>query len=643
MNFFNNRNNNKPDSPTSPPPTSHSVTDPQPSTPPPFNLPNPAPTNSQEESPKKARFPRLKKPAFYFPGRKAPNPTPSATDPLSAQLESTHITPPDPEKAARRAARRAQRQRDEEEWKDKNHQRRREARITDHPFVPLDPLPPFNSDSEAEDEKNKPESVAVVHPDGNIVNAAEEHPVSDADRTLYGPSTTAAQMPIENTHMESATAGPYLPQAPDVYEGALIEGPHPATPGSAHFPLHEGAVPPTHQPMPHHTAEQQHQQQPVRDTAAEAQMAEMYGRQAYMGITGMPASGATSEAMLSIQQHSQPQQYQQQEYPSVGQTPTPVGWGDAYGSVPSMPMYGNPMGLRSQAPLDVDYVLMGKIRRGRELGRLAVSQEEQSNLGAAEAGYMKALTLLVPAIKELDIGGELNRNARMQMKKKVQREATAMLDRVEELKVFLKANGPAIPNEMPTAPILLGSSLGIGKQGGGGRKGSDGSDKHGRGTRNIQEEEKRRASVERELGDKPSTGHRQSSPETTSIMVRPTAKVRPPADKKPVRPPPPPPPTFDHDSGELFERISSRKNMVMSASHAIQPIGAAALASNPSLKAPRAGGAACFMCNAAAQLVAPCNHTFCTKCGNQAANVFGKCPVPSCNEPLAKETFAELQ
>lgn len=639
MNFFNNRNN-KSDPTTSPPPTSSSVTDTQPSAAPPFDSSHSAPTASCEESPKKPRFPHFKKPVFNFSGWKIPSTTPPTTDVPSTQPATVQITSHDPEKAARRAARRAQRERDEEEWEERKHQRLKEARITGRPFVSPDPLPAFNSDSEAEADENGPEAIAAPPPDVGTVNAPGGNTVQDTHEPLFNLSTIADQTPVKNTPVKSSMAGPYLPQTPDVYEGAPIEGPHPATPDSAHFALQENAVPIAHQSMPHYIAGHQNQQQPTRDTAAEAQMAEMYGRQAYVGINSMLTSDAMGEAMPSMQQYSLLQQHPQQGYSSVRQTPTPVGWGDAYGSVPSMPMYGNPMVSRSQAPIDVDYMLMEKIRRGRELARLAVSQEEQSNLGAAEAGYMKALDLLVPALKELDIGGELNRNARMQMKKKVQREATAMLDRVEELKMFLKANGPAVPNEMPTAPVLIQPLAETRKRSGGGNKGGGSS---GRGTVKVHnEEERRRVSMEKEFGDQPLTGQRQLSSETTSVMMRPATKVQQPADRMPSRPPPPPPPTFDHDSGELFERISSRKNMVVSASHALQPAGAVALESSPSSKAPRTGGATCFMCNAPAQLAAPCDHTFCTKCGNQAASVFGKCPVPACGEPLAKETFAEL-
>lgn len=624
------------------PPPSSPPTNTQPTIPRSSDQPNPDPANPPEESSKKPRFARFKKPAFNIPGRKNPNGNSSSAYSLSAQLASAHITPPDPEKEVRRAARRAQRQREEDEWTEKNHQRRKEAFITNRPFVPLDPLPPFNSDSETESERNEPHAASIASPDADTSDRAQLSSLPDMHReTPTEPATTDGQSGVDNEPMRHSVPGPYLPQSPHVYEGAPMVGPHPATPDGAHIAMQEGITPTIEQPPHQYNMVHNLQQHPGRDTAAEAQMAEMFGRQAYMGNSGVPSADGVSDSTPSIQQFPQPQQHQQQGQPSVSLMPRPVGWGDAYGSVPSMPMYGDPSISTSQVSLVVDHVLMEKIRRGRELARLAVAQEEQSNLGAAEAGYMKALALLVPAAKELDIGGELNKTARMHMKQKVQREAAAMLDRVEELKMFLKANGPAVPIEVPIVPKKFPSSPRAGK-----RTGRDIGEKSGsrKETKNVQGDEgQKRASVARELKEQRSTGHQKSSSETVSTMVRPTAKSQPPKSREPTRPPPPPPPSFDADSGDLFKRISNRKNIVVSASHVFQPAGTAALASNPSLKLPRAGKAACFMCNASAELAAPCDHTFCAKCGDQAVSVFGKCPVPKCGEPLAQETFAQLQ
>ena len=77
-------------------------------------------------------------------------------------------------------------------------------------------------------------------------------------------------------------------------------------------------------------------------------------------------------------------------------------------------------------------------------------------MGAANGGYLKALEILVPAAKQLDAGSDLNKTARMQLKQKIKREINAMMDRCENLQVFLKANGPSVPTEMPRMPGEFG-------------------------------------------------------------------------------------------------------------------------------------------------------------------------------------------
>lgn len=191
----------------------------------------------------------------------------------------------------------------------------------------------------------------------------------------------------------------------------------------------------------------------------------------------------------------------------------PIGWGSAHSSVPSHPLTGLPQAFAPPAhgPLDLEPVLAEKIRRGRELGMLAVEQEEKGNMGAAEAGYIKALSLLVPASKELDTGPEVSRHIRMKHKAKIKREAAAMLDRCEELHLFLAANGPAVPDEMPVFP------------------GGDSSGGSGGGSGGGSDEPKQPSSSKPRLNDK-------------------------------NMPPPPPPPTFTDEI--LISRLENRKNVL---------------------------------------------------------------------------------
>lgn len=372
-----------------------------------------------------------------------------------------------------------------------------------------------------------------------------------------------------------------------------------------------------------------------RDLMAEAKLAEMFGREAYTGVREevVPDTDpAARDVALNGGGDGGGDGAHLCEGGNVMSAaapppPTRVGWGDAYGSVPSQPMYGNPMMTHTNPAVDIDYVLSEKIRRGRELGRLAVVQEEHANLGAAESGYMKALALLVPAARELDVGSELTKNARMNLKSKVQREAAAMLDRVEELKVFLKANGPAVPNELPLIPLMLPSvPKERGRQYGGPRDG---------GERGARERARREVEGQQDSGASPPPG--------ATSMAQPKKK-HPSATKPPNKPPPPPPPFFaDNESGELLKRISNRKNVVSAASVGFHSVGVSGMVTNPGSKVSRTGTANCFMCNAPATLVAPCDHAFCKSCGRQAASVFANCPVPGCGKPLSTETFSELE
>lgn len=587
----------------SPPPSLPSADTPNPATTDPSLPAAPPPEPPVDDSAKKSRFARFKKPqlpTLRVPGSRKPSgPDPSEVTTAVADIHlSAPAAPPvDPAKAKRRAARRAERTRREEEWAEKDRQRRNQAGYTGLPMDPLDPLPDFDSASEDE---SRPDAVAGHAPPPDAVLAE-------------GVSATTAR---------STMAGPYMPANPDRYEDNLdppmvVSNAPPAQmfPGQAPSPV------------------QVQQQPPRRDPAADAQMAEMFGAQAYVGSAGyhhQPAAPPPQMAPpayggegLLPQAHASLPQHGQTGLPRPAVNPAPIGWGDVY-NVPSQPMFGAPMHSAGsmRGALDIDPHLADRIRRGRELARLAIEQEERGNLGAAENGYMKALELLVPVSKELDVGSELDKTVRMTQKGKIQREAAAMLDRCEEIRLFLKANGPAVPNEMPSNPSVRSSPP-------------------GKASRTAAAKPKKDSSLRPPDQDaNVSTFTPTKSP--TAELSRPKP-VEPKTSEQapPNRPPPPPPPTFDGDSGDLLDRIASRRNVLSAASAGIQAAGGAPVSSGAK---PSVGGgvAKCFVCNAPANLKAKCDHTFCTKCGNQAANVFGTCPDRSCNAPLTSGGFESI-
>lgn len=595
--------------PAQPTDATTTTTAPLPATDPDPTLPLAPPSEASIEEPsKKSRFARFKpqlpkKP--QFPNFRSAGTRKAATEndviDLTDQLDEVQIASPpvDPAKAARRAARRAERTRLEEEWAEKERRLRNDALLTGLPMEELKPLPHF--DSASEDEREPPA----------VTDAPIEHSHHDA---VLGEGVNATFRP----------QGPHMPTNPNTYPVDPMDQPDPPQV----FHGQQQPIIPPHQP-------QHHQQQPARDPSADAHMAEMLGARAYTGSMGyqapphaapVPQAMGTYDAVPYPQTYAPPQhQHSQQGMRGAPANPTPIGWGDVY-SVPSQPMFAAPM-HGSRGMLDIDPVLAERIRRGRELARLAVEQEEQGNLGAAENGYMKALELLVPVAKELDVGSDLDKSVRMKQKAKIQREASHMLDRCEEIQLFLKANGPAVPMEMPSVPSVPGKRSSPGKKKAGGT-----------------------AKPPDQDADISISGPKRTS--TTELSIPKPVEPEKGPGGPPTRPPPPPPPTFDGDSGDLLERIVSRRNVLSAATAGIHAASTAP-ATVPTAVPARAvedkkatsGGsvASCFVCNAPAELKAKCEHAFCNKCGNQAANVFGACPDRSCNAPLSSGGFEKIQ
>ena len=105
---------------------------------------------------------------------------------------------------------------------------------------------------------------------------------------------------------------------------------------------------------------------------------------------------------------------------------------------------------RSDAKIDAHS--LWRISRGREVGLRAVEFDEVGDLINAEDLYMEALSVLIPASRDLDSGPYSNRSARLREKTRVQREASAMLNRCERLRSLIEANdslGRSVQEELP--------------------------------------------------------------------------------------------------------------------------------------------------------------------------------------------------
>lgn len=120
-----------------------------------------------------------------------------------------------------------------------------------------------------------------------------------------------------------------------------------------------------------------------------------------------------------------------------------------YGMPGAPAPHAHAAGSLVQSQTYIEPGLADRIRRGRELERLGIAGEEGGNLGHAQAAYMKALELLIPAISGLEHGPDVSYAFRAAEKRKLQNEAELMLGRCEELKRFLALNSAAVPSERP--------------------------------------------------------------------------------------------------------------------------------------------------------------------------------------------------
>ncbi|PXF43888.1 hypothetical protein BWQ96_06354 [Gracilariopsis chorda] len=490
-------------------------------------------------------------------GVPAASSTQSASSPSSSvpQLQNTDIPSDDIVEVKRRAkdARRKAR-RAERERKEEEWKEENRQRFNQSKIydLPYEPLPPLsNFDSASEDERDPVRSLSQTH--RHLQSASSTNPSLPSDAA---PMLDIAQALPSNRNTDAQLAELFAAQA--------LTGNNPST------------------AVPSASAEAT---SPNHSTAA-------------------PNGSSTAPIAFSQGGHAR----------RLPTQPAPIGWGDAYDTAPSQPLYGTPAHLAQRGPTTVDPSLAEKINRGRQLAFLAIEQEEQGNMGAAEAGYMKALSLLVPASKELDIGSELNKNARLSLKAKVQREASAMLDKCEQLRLFLKATAPTVPTDVPNMP-----------------------------TQNSTSYPTRPRNSSPPRTDRRSFDEDPVSPDSAVLPPRVETRTRSP--KKSQRHiPPPPPPSFQDDPRELIQRLEHRKNVLSAASDVFPSAPNASVLHKPRQSVPKRleTYAKCFMCKENAHLKTPCNHAFCSICGNQTVSVFGKCPVPGCNTRLTTESFIHI-
>ena len=542
---------------------------------------------------------------------------------------SSFTNPPlDPEKEKRHAARREERRKQEEQWQNEWDDRMKKSTLQGTDFEGLDPLPEFNSDTDEEASPNpNPDSTRNFH---NVIPGVEGKPQHDA---VVGDGLEETNIPISSKaaaarglNYEAVAANAVSQYPPTANMSAQAAG---------------------SQQAPHHQK---------LDSVSEARIAEMFAAQAYSGTSGYPPMQATSLQPLNTATN---EPVGMRNYPVTAsapghidmeastvpsaENPQPIGWGDVYDVRPE-PMFGVPPHLRNRT--GIDSRLEEKIYRGRELGRLAIEQEEQGNLGAAEAGYMKALDALVPALKELDIGTDASKEHRMKLKAKIHREASGMVDRCEELKMFLKANTSQVPTVMPTMPTMPTPKAARPRT----------EKKNNPPTRPLPPPPAPSASLDPHIHPSEGTRSIDTSSDLMPDSLPSVPNVQPSKGKSKERglPPPPNPPTFDADSSDFLMRMKSRHNVLASASASFMvPRQMGNQSQPPSTKRPELDNVLddkpppkaaekCFMCNAPADLRTKCSHCFCSNCGNQAVSVFGKCPVPKCGTPMSVTDFDHI-
>lgn len=451
----------------------------------------------------------------------------------------------------------------------------------------------------------------------SVIDGVPEEPMEPFDES-EGAGAASESAGAPGMSPESA-AGPYLPVgSASPYVGPAAGSPVMVAPPTA--PISSGPD------MPAPPAG------PAAHERGTAQMAEMFAAQAYglrthQATMASPAGLVQAEGASMLPPGAAPPQGQSQGVgapmfppgvapPGAAAPPAnapasissssvaPIGWGGVFSDTAVQPVFPAPQ-RNAPAPAvrppmySIDPLLADKIRRGRQLEGLAIDQDEQGNFGAAQAAYLKALSLIVPAIKELEFGTDAGKVERMEEKKVLSRQAELMLTRCENIKQFMAATGPSVPTEMPTMPTA----------------------------RNVGTAAHRRAGsyvTSEEDDDSDDTGEDGWQPIN--------------------RPAPPPPPNSQPTSEDelLIQRMTSRGDL-MQAKPNLPPRHVVPTARHEHSPEPSEIAAPpCFMCDAPSTVMTPCDHSFCTSCGNQAVMVFGACPVPNCDKPIASTTFRNI-
>lgn len=294
----------------------------------------------------------------------------------------------------------------------------------------------------------------------------------------------------------------------------------------------------------------------------------------------------------------------------------------------------------------IDPQLAERIRRGRELTKLGIQGEESGNMGHAKEAYMKALELLIPAIKMLDHGNDVSYSFRMSEKRKLNREAGLMLDRCEAIKKFLESEVAALNTrsllESAPVPVLQPKKLSLLRQESMGRPDDyDNGDKDG-GSGGVG------------LARKPVIKKREDSKQGANFNV---PKPPPPPKSslldgftsltlsdplvqqaRPAMPAPLPGALSRDQLRGVDPGRTIKKNSSENRQQALsRPPDVPVLPSPPAFPATPPMGSAtarakCEVCKTSqAALVSKCDHSYCASCMNKAAS-FGLCLQGECRE-----------
>lgn len=330
------------------------------------------------------------------------------------------------------------------------------------------------------------------------------------------------------------------------------------------------------------------------------------------------------------------------------------------------PQYGPQRTTQWPLPQSNTYVdpsLAAKIRRGRELAKLGLEQDEQGNMGAAKEAYMKALELMIPAIGELENGNEVSRSFRMTEKKKLSKEANLLLDRCENIKRLITLNAASVPNVKPkTVPTDIDSNLGMSTDSTDDVYTSNGSEhepvrpmppnpklkplpppRADTQFASLSQALEARAQAHSGRADVP-----ENTPQTTTENPPQLPPGRPASHSRPPPSPPRPPPErpgrdhLDNNFSDQFAQMRMKGDRE-DALRSVPPPPPELPSSPAELRDEHVSGGPCAVstCNGETSLISKCGHSFCASCRNRAA-VVERCLAPGCSERLGSKDFRHI-